>query len=291
MGNKTRFSIAKQDIIHYFDESEKKIYSLSDLSDILYKNRRFWRLTNNLTSENFIDLLINGTNLKKQKLKFGSVEFTRYSWGQIDIIDLAMSLKNTGYMSHYSALSYHGLTEQIPKTIYITFEQSKKEVISRVLTQTQLDNAFANPTKLSNNYAVYDEQMIYLLNGMYTDQIGVEEDSEKKVRVTNIERTLIDIVVRPEYSGGIFEVLKAYENASQVVSINKLLSYLKKMNFIYPYHQCIGFYMMATGKYRDVQMELFQKMDKPMKFYLTHGIEEKAFSKDWNLYYPANFQF
>ena len=34
-----------------------------------------------------------------------------------------------------------------------------------------------------------------------------------KIRLTNIERTLIDIAVRPVYSGGVFEVLKAYRLA------------------------------------------------------------------------------
>jgi hypothetical protein len=291
MGNKTRFSIAKQDIIQYFNESAGKIYALSDISEILNKNRKFWRLTNYLTTDKFIELLINGTELKKHKLKFSSTEFTRYSWGKIDIINLALSLKKGGHLSHYSAISYHGLTEQIPKTVYISFEQSKKDIKSRELEQSQIDSAFANPTKLSNNYTVYDEQKIFLLNGMYTNQLGVETDTERNVRVTNLERTLIDIAIRPEYSGGIFEVVKAYESASQIVSVNKMMSYLKKMNFIYPYHQCIGFYMMATRKYRDNQLELLRKLDKPMKFYLTHGIEEKSFSEEWNLYYPANFQF
>jgi hypothetical protein len=291
MGNKTRFSIAKQDIIRYFNESGKKVYSKNDIGEVLYKNKEFWRLTNYLTIDKFIDLMVGGTVLTKHVVKFPSTEFNRYSWGQIDNIDLALSLKKSGHLSHYTALSYHGLTEQIPKTIYINVEQSKKVIKSSVLKQSLIDSAFAVPTKLSNNYAVYNDQTIYLLNGMHTNLLGVEVINEKNLRVTNIERTLIDIAIRPEYSGGIYEVMKAFENASQHVSVNKLISYLKGLNHIYPYHQCIGFYMMATGKYRDSQLQLVRKLDMPLKFYLTHGIEDKTFSKDWNLYYPANFQF
>jgi hypothetical protein len=291
MGNKTRFSIAKQDIIRYFNESGRKVFSKNDIGEILYKNQAFWRLTHNLTIDKFIELMVDGTILTKHKLKFSSTEFNRYSWGQIDIIDLALSLKKSGYLSHYTALSYHGLTEQIPKTIYINVEQSKKVIKSGKLKQSQIDSAFALPAKLSSNYAVFNDQIIYLLNGMHTDLLGVEMGNENNVRVTNVERTLIDITVRPEYSGGIYEVLKAYENAAQNVSINKLVSYLKKMNYIYPYHQCIGFYMMATGKYSNSQLQLIRKMEMPLKFYLSHGIEKKIFSKEWNLYYPANFQF
>jgi predicted transcriptional regulator of viral defense system len=292
MGNKTRFSIAKKDIIHYFNESGKKVFSKNDIGTVLGENRQFWRLTDSLTIAGFIELLLNSTDLITHKIKFNSHTSILYSWGQIDINDLALSLNAKGYISHYSAIYYLGLTEQIPKTIYITVEQSKKkDKNSKALKQLQIDNAFAKPTRLSNNYALYNDQKICLLNGMHTDLLGVEINSEKNVRVTNIERTLIDITIRPEYSGGIYEVLKAYDNASQDVSINKLVSYLKKFNYIYPFHQCVGFYMMATGKYSDSQLQLLRKMEMPLKFYLTHGIEKKVFSKEWNLYYPANFQF
>ncbi len=291
MRNKSRFSIAKPDIIKYFNESGKNVYSKEDISQILSENRLFWRLTSSLTSEEFLELLLTGTNLKQHTFKFITATIKRYSWGQVDIIDLILSLRPTGYLSHYSALSFHGLTEQIPKTIYFNVEQSKKNIKTEKLTQLQIDKALAKPTRISNNFTVFKGHTIYLLNGKFTDNLGVETITEKNVRVTNIERTLIDITIRPEYSGGIFEVLKAFDNAAENVSINRLVSYLKKLNFIYPYHQCIGFYMMATGKYRDPQLQLIRKLGMPMKFYLSHGIAEKAFSKEWNLYYPVDFQF
>lgn len=289
MGNKSRFSIAKQDIIKYFNESGNRVYLKDDISNILSVNRGFWRLTESLTVNRFIELLLAGTDLQKHNLKFSTHESVRYSWGEIDILNLALSIKSTGYISHYSALSYHGLTEQIPKTIYINVEQSKKDFKPQQLSQNRVDKALAKPARLSNNYTVYNEQIIYLLNGMHTGLLGVNVESN--IRVTSLERTLIDITVRPEYSGGIYEVVKAFVNASETVSINKLVSYLKKLDYIYPYHQCIGFYMMASGNYRDSQLQLLQKLDMPFKFYLTHGIEERSFSKEWNLYYPSNFQF
>ena len=50
--------------------------------------------------------------------------------------------------------------------------------------------------------------------------------------VTGVERTLIDATVRPVYSGGINEVLTAFSRASKMVSINKLVAMLKKINYI-----------------------------------------------------------
>ncbi len=288
---KSRFSIAKPDIIEYFNNSEKKVYSKLELGDILYRERRFWRLTHSLTVDGFIELLIDGTQLKRHKLKFKPNTITRYSWGKVDILDLALGLNKNGYISHYTAVFYHGLTEQLPKTIYINTEQSKKEISNIELTQSQIDRALQKPVRLSNNFAVYRNNKIYILKGMYTDLLGVEFDEHRNYRVTNIERTLIDIAVRPDYAGGIWEVIKIYENAAQSVSVNKLVSYLKRLEFIYPYHQCIGFYMMKSGKYRANQIQLIRKIEMPYKFYLTHGIEDKKFSKEMNLYYPSNITF
>jgi len=287
MAGKSRFSIAKQDIIKVFEESDIKVFNHSYISEILQDNRQYWRLTESLTSNKFIELLLRNTSLKKYNLKFKSTVKTLYSWNKVDITDLALGISKKGYLSHYSAVFYHGLTEQIPKSIYINLEQGKKEDRKNSIKQELIDRALKKPAKLTNNYADYRGRRIYLLNGKNTGNLGVDSGDDN-IRVTNLERTLIDIAVRPEYSGGIYEVLKSFENASEKVSINKLIAYLKKLNYVYPYHQCIGFYMMATGKYRESQLKLINKIEMTYKFYLTHEMKEKKFSKKWNLYYPAN---
>ena len=288
MTNKIRFSIAKQDIVEHFSRSGRIVYSRDDISDILEGNRDFWRLTQSLTVDQFIDLLRENTILKRHCFRFKSMTITRYSWGKADIIDLALSFRKGAYLTHYSAVSYHGLTEQFPKAIYINVEQSEKEKMHNELSQPQIDHAMQKPTRLSNNYANYRGRTVYMLNGEYTDSLGVLSYEADNLPVTDMERTLIDITVRPEYSGGIYEVLQAFEFAAGQVSINKLLSYLKRLNYVYPYHQCIGFYMKTAGNFSNNQIDLVRKIEKPYRFYLIHGMEEKTFSKEWNLYYPAN---
>jgi len=66
------------------------------------------------------------------------------------------------------------------------------------------------------------------------------------IRITGLERTLVDAVVRPDYSGGIEEVLKAFTAVKGEISVNKMLAILKKMDYMYPYHQALGFYLETT---------------------------------------------
>jgi predicted transcriptional regulator of viral defense system len=108
------------------------------------------------------------------------------------------------------------------------------------------------------------------------------------ISITSLERTLIDIAVRPDYSGGPGEVLKAFENAKEKVSINKLNAILKKINFIYPYHQVIGFYLERAG-YRASQIDLLRKKEIEYDFYLTYNMGETEYSPIWKLYYPKGF--
>jgi len=213
----------------------------------------------------------------------------RYIWGDASIFEIVASLKPNSYFTHYTSIYLHELTEQIPKTIYLNFEQPPIPRVNRNLSQQRIKSAFMRPWRASKNISSYKDYKICLLNGMFTGKLGVIETaspSGEKIYVTNVERTLIDIAVRPVYSGGVFEVLKAYRLAHQKVSINKLSAMLKKLNYIYPYHQAIGFYLEKAKVYKDTQINLLQKFDMKYDFYLTHQMKDVSYSKKWRLYFP-----
>jgi predicted transcriptional regulator of viral defense system len=131
-----------------------------------------------------------------------------------------------------------------------------------------------------------------MLNGMYTGNLGVIKmpgpDGET-LSITNMERTLIDITVRPEYAGGIYEVLKAYRLAKDKVSINRLVAILKEINYVYPYHQAVGFYLEKAGVYKQSQLDLVQRFKMKYDFYLMHKMKDYEYSQKWRLYYPKGF--
>ena len=109
-----------------------------------------------------------------------------------------------------------------------------------------------------------------------------------RLRFTSLERTLIDIAVRPIYSGGISEVAKAYRFAQERVSVNVLAATLDKLNYVYPYHQAIGFYLERAG-YKPTQLDLLRRFPMKFDFYLMHGMKETQYVKDWRLHIPKDF--
>jgi hypothetical protein len=127
---------------------------------------------------------------------------------------------------------------------------------------------------------------------MHTGLLGVIErelpDVPIPVRVTSIERTLIDIAVRPAYAGGTQAVLNAYQQASRDVDVQTLINLLDKIKYIYPYHQSIGFYMEHSGCYSPEQMELIRCIPRHYNFYLDYEIRDPSFDKTWRIFYPKS---
>jgi len=285
----TRIQIAKADIAEYFDALPKNIFDGAEIAAILEEKRGFWRLAQSTTTRAFIDFLNKKAKLKIMRFGFPYRPIVKYTWGEVAFYAVVLSLKPDCYLSHYTAMHLHELTDQIPKITNVNAEQGPKRHGPVKLVQERVDFAFRRPTRLCNNVAEYEGRQVRLLNGMYTGNSGVIDmpgPEGETLQVTDIERTLIDIAVRPEYSGGPFEVLTAYRRASDRVSVNRLVALLKKMDHIYPYHQVIGFYLEKAGTYTTSQMELLTRLETKCDFYLMHQIAAPEYSSKWRLYYP-----
>jgi predicted transcriptional regulator of viral defense system len=293
MARPTRLSIAKKDIFALFDQSDQRIYSQAELARILNEQRAYWRIAEGTTARDFIAFLEKQGKLKSTTFRAANYDrqTTRYSWGSASIYELGQSLQPRGYLSHATAVALHGLTDLIPKTLYLNVEQSLKPAPSGSLTQERIDQAFSRRQRQSNMTYSYDGWSVTIVNGKNTGALGVEElvgPSEERLRVTNLERTLIDIVVRPTYAGGIFQVLEAYRAAKGRVSTNRLVATLKKLDYVYPYHQAVGFLMERAGS-DDKYCAMFRQLGLEHDFYLAHGMQQPEYSREWRLFYPKGF--
>ena len=285
----TRFEIARPDIISYFDEHNKRVLTRADLSKILEINRVFWRLTKNFSTTKFIEYLTEYADLSETTLAFPNRNFPRYIWRNASEYEIAQSISDKIHFSHFSAVFLHELTDQIPKVIYARLELPREIKTNSYMEQENIDRVFSHTQRISRNFATLGNTRIYLLYGKKSNELGVDvynHNYGSNLRCTNIERTLIDIAVRPSYAGGVSEVLKVYTNAHPRVSVNKLVAYLKKLSFSYPYHQSIGFYLERTGVYSEVQISLLRDIKRTHDFYLDYNMKKKEYVKEWKLFVP-----
>ena len=212
----------------------------------------------------------------------------RYAWGPASMYALGASMRPGAYLSHASAVFLHGLSDQIPKTIYVNKEQSAKPPPEGQLTQEALDRAFASSQRSSTYVFEYEGYRFVLLSGKNTNRLEVSQFRDPQgelVDATKLERTLIDIAVRPAYAGGVFEVLKAYRSAKDRLSVNTLVATLGQLGHVYPYHQAVGFYLWRAGV-EPGKLQRLKDLGLHFDFYLAHKMGRTTYSPEWRIRVP-----
>ena len=218
-------------------------------------------------------------------------DFFLYSFRdrKIDILDISSTASRTAFFSYQTALYIHELSDKLTLNVYLNKERAESKTSTfSILGQDALDAAFNKEPRMSKNQKKYGQYHITLLSGQFHNGLGII-DFRKNYLVSDLERTLIDCVVRPFYSGGAEVILKAFKNAKGRLDVTKLFKYFSEMNFIYPYHQVLGFYLEKAG-YAFEDYKTFCEFGHELKFYLDYNIQNKAYSSEWNLYYPKEIE-
>lgn len=296
--NKANLSKNRKKFVQIFKRkvsgTEAPVLSYPEMRKLFTNNRRVLEVTKKYFFGDFLADLAEFGLLKVFHFEFPHESVTRYAHPDTSLYTIVGSFYQKAYFSHFSAIYLHQLTEQIPKTLYLNLEQKPKpgSVSRSNLLQANIDKAFSKPQRSTNNLCVFEDHTIVRLNGKATNNEGVEQvalNDQEYVRVTGLERTLIDIAVRPHYAGGVQHVLSAFVRAKELdVSINRLSATLKKLGYIYPYHQVIGFYLEKAG-YSDHQIGMMDKLAKDHDFYLDYELHNPAYSKRWRLFVPQGF--
>ena len=115
---------------------------------------------------------------------------------------MASMLISPCIIAYWSALNAHGLTEQIPITVFIQ-SSSRKRVTEKEIFGIKYKIVTLKKEKI----------------------FGIEKKwiEDKQVSMTDREKTVIDCLAMPQYSGGIIEVAKAIKKGG--LEPTKLASY------------------------------------------------------------------
>lgn len=284
----TKLEKAKGKLRAYLESVKGGVFTESDLSGALLAHREDWGLGTRLSASAFIEFLVEHVGLRRVELR--SEEYRpiqRFGWGEFSPYRLALSVRPRSYLTHGTAVFLHGLNDQIPKTIYANQEQSEKPR-GGDLTQERLTLAFSRRQRTSKYVYSFDGYRVVLLSGKQTGSLGViklKGPQREPLQVASIARTLIDIVVRPAYAGGVVQVLEAYRGARGKVEAGEVVRLLRKLDYVYPYHQAIGFLMERAG-YPAPECEKLRRLGTSFDFYLTHGMKKVNRAEKWRLFFP-----
>lgn len=114
------------------------------------------------------------------------------------------------YIAYFSALQIHSLTTQ-PN-----------------LTEQIVVNKQIKPSTLSIKGIPF--QFIYHNNNHFFGNKRIWIDNYNKVQCSDLEKTIIDCLFKPQYAGGITEIAKAIYKSKDKIDFTKLLDYAMRFN-------------------------------------------------------------
>ena len=212
---------------------------------------------------------------------------------KVQVIDIVSAFQPSYYLSHFSALYLHELTDHRPEEYFLSKEiKGRSPIYSKEKIPEKIRQAFLKSHRKTSNYLRYKKTKIIFLEKQELGKIGVKTklltmDKTRQVNLsfTSLERTLIDSIISPQYSGGIKTVINAFAKAK--INIQQLYKIYKAYSPFYPYWQSIGFlFYKLKSPYASRSWLQYFSVPK-IEFYLDKRLNENwAYDSDWKIYYP-----
>jgi hypothetical protein len=200
-----------------------------------------------------------------------------------------------GYFCNLTAIYHHALTNQIPNSVYRCHQKlapDKRRNAAR-LSDARIRSAFVKPKRHTSFVVRHNAHDIWVIAGTRGFDHGVETVERRHApcpagsRVASLERTLIDAVVSPHYNGGLTSLCEYFRAAQKrKVDMERMLDIYRKLDFVYPYAQSLGFFMEQCGMHSQAE-ELRSAYSPRQPFYVDHGAKTTwAYNERWMISYP-----
>ena len=165
-----------------------------------------------------------------QRIKRGKFAVIPLSSGeerspQLHELIIAMEIVSPAAIAYWSALNHHGMTEQLPRTVFIATNHPVRHPPEEILG--------------------ISFKIISLLPSKF---FGIIQDwiDERPFWITDKEKTIVDGLDLPKYIGGVGEIAKALTRIWTELDETKLIDYAAKIGNMAASKR-LGFLMEALG--------------------------------------------
>lgn len=127
------------------------------------------------------------------------------TWSEVPFL-IIPHLINNYYIGFWTALNYWGLTEQVPRTVFVVITKRKRDM---EYGQTRFE------------FVTFSEKKFF---GFVEEKAG-----GGTFNISSAEKTLLDCLLYPKYCGGLDEVVKGVWSARERLDFVKVLGFSRKM--------------------------------------------------------------
>jgi predicted transcriptional regulator of viral defense system len=217
---------------------------------------------------------------------------------KLDPHDVAHAMFPDAYFCNLSSIYHNDLTNQIPRTIYLAIEETRKNDAIRKkpkkLPDAAIRRAFIKPARSTEEIYDFFGHDIVVTKRVARNETGVSDVSDKKrpcptgSKVTSLERALIDAIVHPHYNGGLTSLPAYFENAKGRISDASVVQIYDKLGYTYPYWQSLGFMCDKIGL-KSLAKKIAKGRTPLNRFYIDHLAKSTwVCDTKWQVYYPKD---
>ena len=200
--------------LHLFQLYQDKKYNGQEITSVrkaLPERRDYQRHLNKLLERGI---------LQESKSVSNHNVFAIFGKDQSSSEDIACSIDPFAYLSHLSAMEWHGLTDRLPKLMFLSTPPTKewKEFAYKRM-QRDLGAALPDylerglPPLLRYNFDRVNRNVVKRRSSIHLGAFINIRD--RALRVSTIGRTFLDMIDSPDLCGGIYHVLDVYERHAE----------------------------------------------------------------------------
>ena len=188
-----------------------------------------------------------------------------------DNILIAARMTEDAIISYHTAIEFHALPYSIYNIIYFCSKRPLGKIFGIHGNYQQV----SHPKSLQPNN-IFFETKVY-------DRQGLD------IRVTTIERTLVDCLDKPQFAGGWEEIWRSFESI-KFIDIERVVKYALCINNATTIAK-LGFFLEQYKhqfSVEDKQLNILEKNKPKSSHYMKHDKNESIqYVKRWNLIVPT----
>jgi predicted transcriptional regulator of viral defense system len=123
---------------------------------------------------------------------------------------LAQYLADDYYIGYYSAMQIHSLITQ-------------PSLIEQIVVNRQMKPSVQEIKDVKFQFIYHNQEHFFGYKNIWIDNFN-------KVACSDLEKTFVDCLFKPDYAGGIVEIAKAIHKSKDRIDYSKLLEYVKAFN-------------------------------------------------------------
>jgi len=192
----------EQQLYFHLGERDQRVFTIQDIKEILNISQAHARnIASDMVKKNVTERVKPGLFVRIPE----SVLLDKQQYIE-DAILIAAKSTSKAFLSHYTALTIHGLAERYATQIYVTTTKHQRNIQYH---------------EMKINYIKIIPEKFF---GFTTINY-----SNNNIQVSDLERTIIDVIDKSKYAGGWNETINCLKNLDEV-NYTQLLTYLKKLN-------------------------------------------------------------